>query len=501
MNTLEKYFEPFRINTIGIDQTFLSPYGEKKIVYADWIASGRMYRPIEKAISEVFGPFVGNTHSEESITGTSMTLAYHHSHEIIKQHVNAKPDDVIITAGSGMTGMVNKFQRILGLKVAEQLKDFFSLPDELRPVVFITHMEHHSNQTSWLETIADVVVINPTDEGLVDLSDFEKQLKKFSGRKLKIGSFTSCSNVTGIHTPYHDMAKLMHEHGGFCFVDCASSAPYEKINMNPSNSMERLDAIFFSPHKFLGGPGSSGVLIFDSKLYKNRVPDDPGGGTVDWTNPWGQHKFVPNIEAREDGGTPAFLQSIRASLTIKLKEEMGVEKIIGREKQLVKIAFDGLRKIPGLHILADNVEDRLGAISFYVDNIHYNLLVKILNDRYGVQVRGGCSCAGTYGHYLLHVTPQMSKHITEKIDHGDLSEKPGWVRLSLHPIMTDDEIFFILDAVKEIVKNIQSWKEDYIYDLHKNEYYHKNGYERENIYRMFEFNSSLKSIEEKILKN
>ena len=488
MNSLEKYFEPFRKNTIGFDQSFLSPYGERKIIYADWIASGRLYRPIERAISEVFGPFVGNTHSEESITGSSMTLAYHHSHEIIKKHVNAKPDYVIITAGSGMTGMVNKFQRILGLKVAEQLTEFFNLPEKLRPVVFVTHMEHHSNHTSWLETIADVICLNPNDNGLVDIGNLKTQLEKFSDRKLKLGAFTACSNVTGIHTPYHSMAKLMHEHGGFCFVDFACSAPYEKIDMNPPDPMEGLDAIFFSPHKFLGGPGSAGVLIFDPRLYKNRAPDDPGGGTVDWTNPWGEHKFVSSIEAREDGGTPAFLQSIKASLCVKLKEEMGVQNILQREKQLVKIAFDGLRKIPGLHILADNVEERLGAISFYIDNIHYNLVVKILNDRFGIQVRGGCSCAGTYGHYLLHVTPQMSKHITEKINLGDLSEKPGWVRMSIHPTMTDHEVNFIVDAVGEIVKNIETWQDDYIYDLHKNEYYHKKGYDKESIYKMFEIN-------------
>jgi selenocysteine lyase/cysteine desulfurase len=167
---------------------------------------------------------------------------------------------------------------------------------------------------------------------------------------------------------------------------------------------------------------------------------------------------------------------------------MGVENILKREKQLIKIAFDGLRNIPGLHILADNVEERLGAISFYVDNIHYNLLVKLLNDRYGIQVRGGCSCAGTYGHYLLHVTPQMSKHITEKIDHGDLSEKPGWVRMSIHPTMTNDEIRLIVQAVEEIVQNIQSWKDDYVYDIHKNEYYHKVQTAKEKIYRMFDLN-------------
>lgn len=490
MDSLEKYFEPFRKNTIGVDQSFTSPYGEKKIIYADWIASGRLYHPIEKTMSEVFGPFVGNTHSEASITGTSMTLAYHYSHDIIKHHVNAKHDDVIITAGSGMTGMVNKFQRILGLKVAEQLRDFLSLPDSLRPIVFITHMEHHSNHTSWLETIADVVAINPTDEGLVDLNDLETQLKKYEDRKLKIGAFTACSNVTGIHTPYHEMAKIMHEHNGYCFVDFACSAPYEYIDMNPSDPMKKLDAIFFSPHKFLGGPGSSGVLIFDPKLYKNQIPDDPGGGTVDWTNPWGGHKFVSSIEAREDGGTPAFLQSIRASLAIKLKEVMGVEKIMQREKHLVKITFERLRKIPGLHILADNIEDRLGAISFYVDNIHYNLIVKLLNDRYGVQVRGGCSCAGTYGHHLLHVTPQMSKRITEKIDHGDLSEKPGWVRMSIHPTMTEEELLTIIEAIGEIVRNIDSWQKDYKYDPHINEYYHKNRYQKESIYKMFDLNAA-----------
>ncbi|MHB9013559.1 MAG: aminotransferase class V-fold PLP-dependent enzyme, partial [Ignavibacteriaceae bacterium] len=392
MQDLEEYFNQFRKNIIGIDQTFLSPYGEKQIIYADWIASGRLYAPIEKKIVETFGPYVGNTHSEASITGTTMTVAYQAAHEIIKDHVHAGKDDVIITAGSGMTAMINKFQRILGLKVPEQLKAYLNLPVELTPVVFVTHMEHHSNHTSWLETIADVICIQPDSEGLIDLNDFETQLNKYQNRKLKIGAFTACSNVTGIETPYHKMAKMMHENGGFCFIDFACSAPYVNIDMHPADPLEKLDAIFFSPHKFLGGPGTPGVLIFDSHLYKNLVPDNPGGGTVDWTNPWGQHKFVSNIELREDGGTPAFLQTIKAALCVKLKEEMNVEKMEQREKYLVKTAIYGLRKIPGLHILADNIEDRLGAISFYVDKIHYNLLVKILNDRFGIQMRGGCSC-------------------------------------------------------------------------------------------------------------
>ena len=270
MNSLEKYFQPFRENTVGYNKTFISPCGEKKIIYADWVASGRLYAPIEKMMLEKFGPFVGNTHSESSVTGTTMTNAYHHAHKVIKEHCNAGPDDVIITAGSGMTALINKFQRILGLKIPEQLKDYFNLPEELKPVVFVTHMEHHSNHTSWLETIADVILISPDKEGLVDIVDLEKQLRKFRKRKLKIGAFTACSNVTGISTPIHKLAKLVHENGGFCFVDYACSAPYVKINMHPSDPLEKLDAVLFSPHKFLGGPGTPGVLIFNSKLYHNQ---------------------------------------------------------------------------------------------------------------------------------------------------------------------------------------------------------------------------------------
>ncbi|HEX9251586.1 MAG TPA: aminotransferase class V-fold PLP-dependent enzyme, partial [Ignavibacteriaceae bacterium] len=447
MSEMENYFSQFRKNIVGVDTTFSTPFGEQKLIYADWIASGRLYKPIEEKLCEKFGPFVGNTHSEASVTGTTMTLAYHEAHKIIKDHVNACKDDVIITTGSGMTTVVCKFQRLLGLKIPEQLIDYVKLPAELKPVVFITHMEHHSNQTTWLETIADVVVINPNEEGLIDINDFKAKLEKYKNRKLKIGSFTAASNVTGIEPDYYELSKMIHQYGGYSFIDFACAAPYVKIDMHPADPEAKLDAIFFSPHKFLGGPGTPGVLVFDSKLYHNRVPDLPGGGTVDWTNPWGQHKFVSNIEAREDGGTPAFLQTIKAALCIKLKEEMGVDNIRARENELVRIAFAGLKKIPTLHILAGNIEHRLGAISFYIEDIHYNLIVKILNDRFGVQVRGGCSCAGTYGHYLLHVDPNRSKIITDKIDQGDLSEKPGWVRMSIHPTMTDEELNIALDGI------------------------------------------------------
>ena len=303
-SALEKYFETFRNNIVGINQSFTSPFGNKKIIYTDWTASGRLYGPIEEKLLNDFGPFVANTHTETSVTGTAMTRAYHEARNIIKRHVNANQNDVLITSGSGMTGAVNKFQRILGLKIPENIKKYTKIPDEIRPVVFVTHMEHHSNQTSWLETIADVVVIPPNDDVLVCLKTFEEILKKHADRPIKIAAVTACSNVTGIQTPYHEIAKLMHAQGGLCFVDFACSAPYMSIDMHPEEEGAHLDAIFFSPHKFLGGPGSSGVLIFNNNLYKNTIPDNPGGGTVSWTNPWGNHKYIDDIETREDGGTP-----------------------------------------------------------------------------------------------------------------------------------------------------------------------------------------------------
>lgn len=475
----EQYFERFRKNVIGYNQTFTGPYGTKKIIYADWTASGRMYRPIEDRLSNDIAPFVGNTHTETTVTGCSMTKAYHEAKHIIKKHVNATHTDVLISTGSGMTGVVNKLQRILGLKVHERHAALLNLPASQRPIIFVTHMEHHSNQTTWLETISDVVVIKPCHEGCVDLEHFKELLEEYKDRPLKIAAVTSCSNVTGIQTPYHQIAKMIHKEGGYCFVDFACSGPYIDIDMHPADPMEKLDAIYFSPHKFLGGPSSSGILIFCNSLYTNKVPDNPGGGTVDWTNPWGEHKYYDSIEAREDGGTPSFLQTMRVALCIKLKEEMGVTNILHREHEMMKPVWEQMSAIKNLHILADNIQDRLAVFSFYIEDLHFNLAVKLLNDRFGIQVRGGCSCAGTYGHYLLEVSNEKSKSITDLINLGDLTNKPGWIRMSLHPTMTDAEVQFILDAIKELCIHHQDWSADYEYDRKSNEYQHKLGEQTE----------------------
>ena len=470
--SLEHHFSFFRKNIIGINQTFQSPFGKKKIVYADWTASGRIYKKIEEKLNNEVFPFVANTHTETTTTGATMSLAFHEALSIIKRHVGASENDVIISAGAGMTMLVSKFQRILGLKIHEKYKDKVNIKN--RPVIFVTHMEHHSNQTSWLETIAEVKVIPHTDQGKIDLEQFSNLVSQYKDRKLKIAAITSCSNVTGVFTPYYEIAEIIHNHNGFCFVDFACSAPYININMHPKNPKQKLDAIYFSPHKFLGGPGSTGILIFDKNLYSNKVPDAPGGGTVDWTNPWGEHKYIDDIEVREDGGTPAFLQTIKTALAIQLKEKMDVKKILLREKELHSIIWERFFSIDNLHLLADNFYDRLGVYSFYIEGLHFNLGVQLLNDKYGIQVRGGCSCAGTYGHILLNVNKDSSKKITQKINSGDLSLKPGWIRMSIHPTMTNDEVIYIMDAIESLSKNYDIWSKDYFYNSKSNEFKYKN---------------------------
>lgn len=470
---LEKYFTPFRKNVIGASQTFHTPYGRKKIIYADWTASGRAYGPIEGAITKKFGPFIGNTHTESTVTGTTMTHGYEEAKEIIKKHVGAVKNDVLIPAGSGMTGAILALQNILGLKVHEKLARFTRVPKSARPIVFITHMEHHSNQISWLETICDVEIIPPAKNGLVDPENLKPLLKKYKNRKTKIAAVSAGSNVTGLMPDIHAIAAIMHSSGGLCFVDYACAAPYVKINMHPKNRLEKLDAIYFSPHKFLGGPGTPGILIFGSNLYTNKVPDRPGGGTVLWTNPWGGHRYFNNIELREDGGTPPFLGTIKAALAIRLKEKMGVKNILEREKEILDQLFPETKKIPNLHILAGEHKHRLGVISFNIEGQHYNLVSKLLNDRFGIQTRGGCACAGTYGHYLFNINKKASQKITDRLDRGDYSSKPGFVRLSINPIMSNQEIELIIQALKAVAENGKIWAKDYKYNSHTNEFTHK----------------------------
>jgi len=453
--------ECFRNGIIGNDLHMVRNGRSIPVIYADWTASGRQYRPIEDFMRDRIAPYCANTHTETTTTGTAMTRAYAQARQIIREHVNAAPDDALVCVGSGMTAAVGKLQRLLGLRIPEKWHDRIDIAEGEKPVIFITHMEHHSNQTTWEECAATVRIIPANADGQPDLDALQALLHDYRERPMKIASVTACSNVTGIKTDCGDIAAIMHRNGGFCFVDFAAAAPYVDIDMHPGDPERKLDAIMFSPHKFLGGPGSCGILVFNTALYTNRVPDHPGGGTVTWTNPWGQHAFIEDIEAREDGGTPGFLQAIRAALAIRVKQAMGVARMAQRESQLKDYLLDALGNDERIVILEGRQRQRLCIVSLYVPGIHHNLIVRLLNDRFGVQTRGGCACAGTYGHVLLQVDPQASERITSHIDQGDLSDKPGWVRISLHPTTTDGEARTVVQAMRAVIDNAGAWASDY----------------------------------------
>ncbi|MDF2927064.1 MAG: selenocysteine lyase [Paenibacillaceae bacterium] len=468
-------FAAVRKRIIGEHQAIRTPYGMKRLLYADWCASGRLYAPIEAYMSQVIGPYVGNTHTESNITGASMTHAYRFALQMIKRHVHAGPGDIVIASGTGMTGAVNKLQRLLNLRVPEGMSGRIRLAEEERPVIFITHMEHHSNHISWQETIGEVVIVPPDLEGRVSPLMLERTVAQYRHRPYKIGAFTACSNVTGLAAPVHQLAQVMHRYGGVAFIDYSASAPYVPINMHPLDPEEALDGIMFSPHKFLGGPGTNGILVVNAGLLRNCVPDHPGGGTVVWTDPWGGRYYHANIEEREDGGTPGFLQMIRTALCLKVKEQMGTDRMEERKLKLLGELRRYLDANPRVHVLEGRHWVRQGIVSFTMDGLHYKLVTRLLNDRFGIQARGGCSCAGSYGHYLFGIGSHTSGQIYGQIAAGHTAGKPGWVRISLHPVMELQDVQAIGEALSAIAFHGEEWAGDYCWDDCEGDFRHISG--------------------------
>ena len=496
----KSFFSPeyLRQQIVGVDSTFRTPFGERLMVYCDYTASGRCLRFVEAYIQSIQRIYA-NTHTEDDITGRSMSQLLHEAEEAIKDSVNAGPDGRIIACGTGATGAIDKLQQIIGVSLPpasreniENVLGNAGLGDDVlqealaehQPVVFVGPYEHHSNEISWRQSLAKTVEVQLDEHGDVDLQNLESLLQDpaYEGR-LKIGSFSAASNVTGIRTDVRKISSLLHAHGAIACFDFAACAPYVTIDMNPEPEFEgddpSIDAIFISPHKFLGGPGSSGVLVFNERIYHRDLPPSmSAGGTVDYVGLSGQD-YISKIEEREKAGTPGVLQTLKAGLVFQIKDRIGVDTISEREHAFTKRAMKSWSENENIEILGcPDPEKRVGIISVNLKDsrgnyLHHKLVTALLNDLFGIQSRAGCSCAGPYGHRLLNIDNNKSERYRRVVQDGYCGMKPGWCRVGLHWVMDDREVNYIIDAVNFVAEHGSAFVDQYDFDLGTGTWTHK----------------------------
>ncbi|MGI9234170.1 MAG: aminotransferase class V-fold PLP-dependent enzyme [Woeseiaceae bacterium] len=489
-----------RQQIVGVDSTFETPFGERLMVYCDYTASGRCLRFVESYLQSLQRIYA-NTHTEDDITGRSMSQLLHEAEEAIKQSVNAGPDGRIIACGTGATGAIDKLQQIVGVALPpatrKNLNDAAdalganasgqALCDHLKdaqPVVFIGPYEHHSNEISWRQCLATTVEVRLDAVGNIDLLHLEELLKdpRYQNRQ-RIGSFSAASNVTGLRSDVHKIACLLHKYDAIACFDFAACAPYVEIDMNPSAANDdedpSIDAVFISPHKFLGGPGSSGALIFNQRIYNRDLPPSmSAGGTVDYVGMKDQD-FIRRIEEREKAGTPGVLQTLKAGLVFQIKDSVGVDVINAREHELTDRAMKSWAANENIEVLGNpDPGSRVGIMSFNIKDgagkyLHHKLITALLNDLFGIQSRAGCSCAGPYGHRLLEIDEETSERYRSAVQHGHCGLKPGWCRVGLHWVMDDAEANYVIGAVHFLAQNGGLFLNLYDFDLATGTWKHK----------------------------
>ena len=469
----ESLIELIRASVIGDDQVIHGPFGPRRVTYADYTASGRSLSFLEDHIRTAVLPRYANTHTESSGTGLQTTRFREEARRIIAESLGADHERyAVIFAGSGSTGAVHKLVDVLGLRIPADLDDRYQLRDRIppdeRPVVFVGPYEHHSNELPWRESIADVVTISEDAGGHIDLADLERNLVRYADRPLRIGTFSAASNVTGILSDTRAISVLLHRHGALAFWDFAAAAPYVDIQMEPRRpgpdgasdaELDTKDALFISTHKLIGGPGTPGILVARRDLFRNRVPTVVGGGTVAYVNQ-AEHRYLADVEHREEAGTPDIVGSIRAGLTFQLKGAVGEDAIAQREHGFIRRAIERWEAVPTMGILGDRRARRLSIVSFIIGHgerrLHHNLVVALLNDLFGIQSRGGCSCAGPYGHRLLGIDLATSRRFESEILAGYEGIKPGWIRVSFNYFVSETVFRYILDAVELVAT--EGWR-------------------------------------------
>ena len=478
-----------REQIVGVDSTFETPFGERLMVYCDYTASGRCLRFVESYLQSLQRIYA-NTHTEDDITGRSMSQLLHEAEESIKISVNAGPHGRIVACGTGATGAIDKLQQIVGVTLAPATRrNLGDLLDDdrlakIRPVVFIGPYEHHSNELSWRQSLAMTVQVRLDASGHIDLAHLEALLKdpRYQNR-LRIGSFSAASNVTGMRSDVRKIAGLLHRHGAMACFDFAACAPYVDIDMNPEPAFEgddpSIDAIFISPHKFLGGPGSSGVLVFNERIYDRTLPPSvSAGGTVDYVG-MSDQDFISRIEEREKAGTPGVLQTLKAALVFQIKDSVGSEVIQKREHELTCRALSSWAANDNIEVLGNpDPASRVGIISFNIRDesgkyLHHKLLTVLLNDLFGIQSRAGCSCAGPYGHRLLNIDESTSEKYRSAVQQGHCGLKPGWCRIGLHWVMDDAEADYVIEAIHFIAREGRHFLGLYDFDLASGTWAHK----------------------------